>query len=95
MTLDVEFEEVTHAFAVELKEITHAFAVDMGEVQHVTEYIGGEEYKGEYIAVPTTEEQVFNTKGKVLLDNMTVRKIPYFNVSNSSGGNTVYIASEV
>lgn len=95
MTLTIEFAEITRAFKVALEEITHAFGVDMGEVQHVTEYIGGEEYKGEYVAIPTTEEQQFATKGKVMRDNMTVKKIPFFNVSNTSGGKTVYIASEV
>lgn len=95
MTLDVKFEEITGAFAVDIEETTQAFGVDMGEVQHVTEFIGGEEYKGEYIATPTTKEQLFETKGKVMLDNITVKKIPFFNVSNANGGNTVYIASEV
>lgn len=95
MRLDIEFKELTGSFDVDIEETMQEFGADMGEIQHVTEFIGGEEYKGEYIATPMTKEQLFETKGKVMLDNITVKKIPFFNVSNANGGNTVYIASEV
>jgi hypothetical protein len=36
MILDIEFEEITHAFNVEMNEITHQFTVDMGEVYEVS-----------------------------------------------------------
>ena len=33
------------------------------------------------------------TKGKVLIDDMNIKAIPFYNVSNTSGGNTVFIGS--
>ena len=52
-------------------------------------------YEGSYAATPTNEQQILNTRGKYLTDNLTVEKVPISQVSNPSGGNTVYIASEV
>lgn len=53
-------------------------------------------YEGEYNVIPKAyEEQVLQTKEKTLLENVTVQKVPYYEVSNSSGGNTVNIAIEI
>lgn len=96
MEISVQFEELDQSIDVEFRgNEKKTLDVSFGEFQQVTEYVGGKEYKGDYVATPTTEEQVFKTKGMVLLDDMTVKSIPFFNVSNTSGGNTVYIASEV
>lgn len=48
-------------------------------------------YSGEYQITPTPEGFVLPTAKKLMEDNLTVRKIPYFEVSNPSGGKTVYI----
>lgn len=53
-------------------------------------------YDGIYRVRPDTEaEQTLATAQKQLLDDIVVEKIPFFEVSNNSGGNTVYIGSEV
>lgn len=52
-------------------------------------------YRGEHEVVPQTFEQVLDTSHKYLLDNVTVRSIPFFEIGNESGGNTIYIGSEV
>ena len=53
-------------------------------------------YDGEYVITPKAEEaQVLATKNRVLEDNVTVEKVPSFDVSNLSGGRTFYIAAEV
>ena len=53
-------------------------------------------YDGEYNVIPKAyEEQVLQTKEKTLLENVTVQKVPYYEVSNTSGGNTVNIAIEI
>lgn len=96
MEISVQFKELNKTIDVEFKgKDSKDINADFDEFQQVTEYVGGKEYKGDYVAIPTTKEQVFQTKGMVLVDNMTVKEIPFFNVSNTSGGNTVYIASEV
>lgn len=50
-----------------------------------------EEYDGEYTVVPKTHEQELDTKNKLMKDNVTVKKIPYHEVSNDTG-TTVIIA---
>lgn len=58
-------------------------------------YQGGEAYEGDYEVVPNAfEPVVLPTKNKLLADDVTVTKVPYYEVSNETG-TTVYIASEV
>lgn len=49
------------------------------------------EYEGEYIVIPTVENQTLETENKVLKENVLVTAIPYFEVSNIANGITVYI----
>ena len=52
-------------------------------------------YDGQYEIEPKAHTTTtLNTNGKTLLNNVVVKKIPYFETSNFSGY-TVYIASEV
>ena len=52
-------------------------------------------YQGEYVVIPKAEtETILQTTGFKMLDDVTVRKIPYYETSNPSG-TTVYIANEV
>lgn len=54
-----------------------------------------DQYDGPYEIIPKTEPQVLSTKEKTMMDDVTVREVPYFEVSNQFGGNTVYIAKEL
>ena len=54
-----------------------------------------EVYDGPYEATPMTVSQTLNTKEKYMNDNVSIRSIPYFDVSNMSGGSTVYIGTEI
>lgn len=76
-------------------EINQTIKANFGETQAVTEIVGGEPYDGKYSVTPRVTEQTLPTKHKVMTDNMTIREIPFFNVSNTSGGSTAYIGSEV
>ena len=80
---------------VEFIEISQVIDVDFGEVQTVTKYVGGEPYDGDYIVTPKVTEQTLPTKDKILLDNVFIKSVPFYDVANSSGGSTVYIANEV
>ena len=52
-------------------------------------------YEGEYNITPLAfEQQELETKNKILEDNLIVKEVPYFEVSNIQG-TTVYIGSEV
>lgn len=53
------------------------------------------EYEGVYDVTPKVVEQTLATKNKVLRDDVTIQSIPFFNVSNTSGGTTAYIGNEV
>lgn len=53
-------------------------------------------YDGEYEVVPQAHGAVtLETAQKYMDANVTVTKIPYFETSNATGGETAYIASEV
>lgn len=52
-------------------------------------------YEGEYEVTPKVEEQTLPTAMTLLKEDVTIKSIPYFDVSNNSGGSTVYIGSEV
>lgn len=68
-------------------ELTGVVSVGSGEIV--------DEYTGKYMVVPLAdEEQILETKNKKMTDNVTVKKVPYFETSNEDG-TTVYIASEV
>ena len=71
------------------------FSTDFGNVEVVTKMEGDiEPYDGEYLVTPLPEENVvLNTNRKYLTDNVTVEKIPYFEVSNTSGGTTICIGN--
>lgn len=54
-----------------------------------------EQYTGPYEVVPKVNPQTLSTARKMMRDDVTVREVPYYEVSNQFGGNTVYIAKEL
>lgn len=52
-------------------------------------------YEGSYEIVPKVHDQIVETKNKYLKEDLTVVAIPYYDVSNTVGGTTVYIADIV
>lgn len=64
--------------------------------QGVAVYPDAPVYQGDYIVIPKAAEEVtLATADKLLLDDITIKEIPYYQTSNQSGGETVYIGSEV
>lgn len=55
---------------------------------------GQEVYEGQYDITPKVTEQIMQTANKYMIDDVTIRKIPVYKVSNTSGGTTVYIGTE-
>ena len=80
-------------FNANFTNIESGFFTDFGNVEVVTKLEGDlEVYEGEYLVVPLPEEDVvLNTTKKYLTGNVTVEKIPYHEVSNTSGGTTICI----
>lgn len=104
MILDVRFEELNVSFETsfderdtffitEIQESNVTFETDFGEVTQI--YEDYPSYTGEYGATPKVVAQTLPTAQKFLSQNVTIAKIPYFEVSNTSGGDTVYIGNEV
>ena len=61
----------------------------------IPDQTGGVPYHGNYAVTPKAHDStVLSTRGKVMLDDVTVIEIPYYETSNESGS-TVYIANEV
>ena len=59
------------------------------------EIYNAEKYKGEYNITPLAfKQQELKTKDKLLEENVIVKEVPFFEVSNTEG-TTVYIGSEV
>ena len=55
-----------------------------------------EAYIGNYKVVPQAfNEQVLLTAHKVLAEDVTISKVPYWETGNTSNGMTAYIAKEV
>ena len=52
-------------------------------------------YEGDYEITPTVDGQMLKTKQRYMTDDVTILAIPFYEVGNTSGGNTVYIANEI
>lgn len=58
-------------------------------------YTGGVPYTGSYEVTPKVEQStVLETSNKVLAKDITVKKIPQFEVSNEADGKTLIIGEE-
>ena len=55
----------------------------------------GEKYEGDYEVTPSTyNDKVMATQNMVMSKDVTIRKIPQFEVSNTAGGKTLIIGEE-
>ena len=53
--------------------------------------VGYEDYTGEYEITPKVTAQVIETADKHMISDLTVKEIPYYEVSNQANGKTVLI----
>lgn len=52
-------------------------------------------YDGLYIVTPrAADETTLETSGKLMVDDVTVKQIPYYEMDNTSGGTTIYIGAD-
>lgn len=88
-------------FAAEQKKNANASTAPVGqpvveiEIRDVVIQTGGEiipTYEGEYEVAPQVDKPVvLHTKAKRMNDDVTVKKIPQYEVSNAAGGKTLTI----
>lgn len=86
-------------FKIEQKSVTMTVnphkSVQMKVEKAVTVGVSSRTYEGSYEVIPMVNGQTMETKEKYMKDDVTVHPIPFFSVGNNSGGNTVFIGSEV
>lgn len=83
----------SRAIARERRYVARARA-DSSRAKAIQNYtFGGTPYDGVYEVTPTDFEQYLETTGKVMREDVTVHKVPYFETGNESGGYTVSILS--
>lgn len=85
MRFDVTFREL------DKKQIK----VDFKHLQVVSDNVGVDYYKGDYTVTPKVEKQELATRQKFLAENVKIKEIPFFEVSNLEGGQTVFIGKEL
>lgn len=83
-------------FKVEFNESTQRVPVKFGQIHTVTDTPENVEiYDGNYEVIPKAEEgQTLQTAQKYMTQNVSVHKIPYYEIDNAAGGTTVYIGTD-
>ena len=65
------------------------------DFQKVTVRENVDPYTGDYTITPKVNAQTMPTSQKYMTDDVQIKAIPFFETSNQSNGQTVYIGSEV
>lgn len=95
MVINVQFSKTDMRVDAEFSQSTMRFDTAFSALQQVTIQKDADPYTGEYEITPTVDGQTIPTAQKFMTDDMIIKAIPFYNVSNTSGGSTVYIAKEL
>ena len=82
-------------FVVKFENLNKPIKVDFESASKIVIVDTTEHYKGNYEVTPKITPQVMQTRNLIMDNDVLINKIPYFETGNNSGGNTVYIGSEV
>lgn len=91
----VEFNISNQQIPIRFNSSDQNIPITFENLQQITTTPDVEFYDGSYEVTPKVISQTMETAQKFLTDDMTVKAIPFFNVANTSGGNTVYIGKEL
>jgi hypothetical protein len=92
---NVVFTSKDMSFNVDMKNENKSFTFGFDNIQTVTKEAEYEYYEESYSVTPKATSQVLETKSKLMKDDLTINKIPFFETSNEQGGNTIYIGDEI
>lgn len=92
MTIDFNIESTCLKININSQESEERIDVKFSSFQTVTD---ADIYEDSYEIIPKTTEQVMETKQKLMADDVTIRKIPFYETSNNTGGTTITIGKEV
>ena len=93
MRFVAKFNQTTEPLAVKFKSNSAQFDALIKSFQQVTVRPDAEYYEGEYSVTPKVTAQTLETENKLMSEDLTVKAIPYFEVSNLAGGSTVTIGN--
>ena len=91
----VEFGNTEQSMEAVLAGSGNVLTADFESALKIVVSDAHEHYAGDYTVIPQTEAQVLPTKDRIMVDNVTVKAIPYYETDNTQGGSTVYIGSEI
>ena len=72
-------------------KISSRFAILNGQVAIPSGY---KYFTGSYEVTPKVEAQTLETKDKLMSEDVHIKSIPYYEVSNPQGGTTIIIGGE-
>lgn len=100
MILNVTFEQITADIDIQLDEESMELTVEFDsddtfdtQFGEVVEVMPDDvpSYEGDHEITPTFQEQLLDTSGLLLEEDIRIEPIPLSRVSNNSGGTTVII----
>lgn len=89
--IEFDFSSGNENLTVGFESSEQNINADFGEIQFIEVDKETEIYNGAYSVTPKAYEQQLETENRKMTNNVTVKEIPYFEVSNSAGGNTLNI----
>lgn len=89
MILNVTFEQITADIPVQFDEVDD-FSVNFGELTEIPPE-DLPTYEGTHSIVPSFADQLLDTSGLLVEEDIKIEAIPLARVSNTSGGMTVII----
>lgn len=90
MILDIIFDQAPAILQADFVG-EQTLSIDFGEILAVPD---SDWYEGIYTVTPSASGKVLPTAQKRMHNDVTIRPIPYFSVSNAAGGNTICIGGE-
>lgn len=94
MNMKVRLHEADQSFSPKLDDgKAKRFTANFSDTTIVTVQEKAEYYDGEYEITPTVDAQTLPVAEKTMREDLTVKEIPVYDVSNTAGGTTFYIAT--
>lgn len=95
MRLEVSFRVLNKNLDVDFSAKDKKLNAEFQCFQRITEQGDVDYYDGSYTVTPKVEEQSLPTSKKYLAEDVRIKEIPIFEVSNLEGGQTVFIGKEI
>lgn len=89
----IKFKAAYRQLPIKFRSVDKQIPITFHSFQRVSVFEHVEHYDGDYFVTPRVDEQTLETDSKLMLDDLTVKAIPYYDTTNAAGGSTVYIAN--